>query len=429
MGGSVGGVAALHLANLNTPHAVCHHPRPFSARVSSQRFCDFPGGPAPTKMARIDMRSASRHNPAPPGIFASSWFSFLSGCCILPICPVLLCLLLGSVVVVQRSVHLEIAMSLVQPVLADRANLLAVALLLTSAAPASARDIFVNNAAGNDTFNGISAEFTEGGGPVQSISKALDLAKKGDRIVVANTGRPYRESLSVQAGRHSGSVDSPFIIQGNGATLDGSVPVPLDAWESAGGGVFRFRPTKMSHQQLFHRSRPIPRVYPDPSGLAPRPKLEPLQWCLYKGHVYFMPEQGKTLEDYELSNTTLPTGITLYEVRNVRIEDLFVQGYAFDGVSAHDSAMGVDLDHLTCRGNGRMGIAVRGSSRVRIQGCLIGNNGEAQLRVQDYVRVSVENTRLLGVDDAPAVSRNGGWLELNPLKAAATVGAKATTLR
>lgn len=324
-------------------------------------------------------------------------------------------------------------MSLFRSILSHGGMGLAFALsVLMLPARLSARDIFVNNAAGNDSFDGISAEFIEGGGPVLTISRALDLVNKGDRVVITNTGRPYRESLSVQAGRHSGTTDTPFTIQGNGATLDGSVPVPIDAWEPVGDGVFRFRPTKLSHQQLFHRSRPIPRVYPGSSRLAPKPKLGAMQWCLYRGHVYFKPEEGKRLVDYELTNTALPTGITLYEVRNVRIEDLFVQGYAFDGVSAHDSAMGVELNHLTCRGNGRMGIAIRGSSRVRINGCLLGNNGAAQLRIQDFVRVHVQNSRLLGVEHAPAVSRKGGWLELQPLEAAAApprVGVRSAMVR
>lgn len=71
-------------------------------------------------------------------------------------------------------------------------------------------------------------------------------------------------------------------------------------------------------------------------------------------------------------------GITLYQVLNVEIQDLVVQGYQLDGVNAHDSAFNVKLVGLTCRGNGRSGISIGGALRVELEACLVGNNGEWQ---------------------------------------------------
>ena len=249
---------------------------------------------------------------------------------------------------------------------------------------------------------------------MRTIQRGLDLIEKGDRLVIAKTTMPYRECLSVQAGRHSGTLGGPFVIVGNGATLDGSTPVPDEAWQHVEGHVFRFQPAKMSHHQLFRDDRPLARVYVAQSSLATLPTLDPLQWCLYRGMVYFCCEEGELPNSYKLTHSTLPTGITLYEVRTVRIENLFVQGYAYDGVNAHDSAMDIELRQLTCRGNGRSGIAVGGSSRVRVDGCLVGANAESQLRVRDYTRVSVAHSRLLGTGDAPSVDRLGGWIDLHP---------------
>ena len=75
-----------------------------------------------------------------------------------------------------------------------------------------ARDIFVNNVSGSDLFDGRDATARNRSGPCQTIGKALRLAGKGDRIVIANTGQPYHECLSVQAGPHSGLPGEPFTI-------------------------------------------------------------------------------------------------------------------------------------------------------------------------------------------------------------------------
>ena len=74
------------------------------------------------------------------------------------------------------------------------------------------------------------------------LTRALDVARKGDRIILVNTGEPYRESVTLQGGRHSGYPDAPFEIVGNGAVLDGVQPVPVDAWTIVEGNLFRFQP-------------------------------------------------------------------------------------------------------------------------------------------------------------------------------------------
>ena len=88
------------------------------------------------------------------------------------------------------------------------------------------------------------------GGPVQSLTRGLATAQPGDRIVMSNTGEPYRESVTLFGGRNSGQRSQPFVIEGNGATLDGSLPVPPKAWEHFAGDVFRFRPDGTNQRGL-----------------------------------------------------------------------------------------------------------------------------------------------------------------------------------
>src|SRR5262245_50255175 len=169
-----------------------------------------------------------------------------------------------------------------------RAVLLAA--LMLAASSAAARDIFVNNQTGDDRRGGTLSEPQGTLGPCRTISKALRIAERGDHIVVANTGEPYREGITLQGPRHSGSDVFPFMIVGNGATLDGSVPLADARWEYVGRDTFRTRPPYLSSQVLFLGNQRAVRKQP-PHGQAP--ELAPHEWCLTEGQIYFRVEPGK----------------------------------------------------------------------------------------------------------------------------------------
>jgi len=279
------------------------------------------------------------------------------------------------------------------------------ALIAISAGTLQARDIYVNNQTGDDRDDGTAPVKIETGGPCRSIRRSLQLANNGDRIILAATDEPYRESLTLQSGKHSGVANRPFEIVGNGATLDGSHLVPKGVWRHAGDNVYRFRPTRMAYHNLFLDDAPVARQKVNRGELLPT--LDPLEWCLFDRHVYFRPEVGRFPHDYELSHTTLTVGITLYEVRHVVISDLIVQGFQLDGINAHDSVFDTTLVGLTCRGNGRSGIAINGASRVKIAACLIGDNGIAQIHTDGHSHTEIVNCDVLS-KSAPGVVRLGG---------------------
>lgn len=236
------------------------------------------------------------------------------------------------------------------------------------------------------------------------------MAQRGDRIVIADSGQPYREQLTLQAGRHSGRPTRPFTIVGNGATLDGSAAVPDDAWQHVEGNVFRFRPRRTTFQILFLKGKPSQQrhVILD-EGF---PDLQPLEWCLHDRSLYFRVEPDRLPNQYDLSYTSLQVGITIYETRHVVVSDLIIQGFQQDGVNAHDSAFDTTLVGLTCRGNGRSGISVGGASRVKVIACLVGNNGKAQVRTEGFSRTEIINSDLIPSEHAPATVRRGGQLTL-----------------
>jgi hypothetical protein len=281
-----------------------------------------------------------------------------------------------------------------------------VALLLACTATSlAARDIFVDNVNGDDRKGGQSPD-SQGdvGGPCRSIAKALRIAKAGDRIVLANHGVPYRECISVQAANHSGDASFPFQIQGNGATLDGTMSLADAQWEATGDYIFRTRPARMSYNQLFLDDQPLVRQRATSGNLA---TLKPLEWFLADGWLYFRCEKDRLPQSYNLSCCVHQVGITLYDVHDVIIENLTIRGFFLDGVNAHDTTTRTDLIGLTCKDNGRSGISVGGASRVRIDTCTASGNGAAQVRTEAFAIVQIVDSTL-DPASAPAIVKDGG---------------------
>ena len=273
-----------------------------------------------------------------------------------------------------------------------------------------ARDLYVDNVIGDDRRDGMSSRYEyPGHGPVRTIGRALRIAENGDRVVLAKTDEPYHESVTLQADRNSGIATRPFVIVGNGATLDGQRSIPEEKWEGFRGDIFRFQPQRLAHQNLFIDRRPLTEVKVGRHQKIP--DLQALEWCLHEGYVYFRCEPGRIPSSYSITHTALSVGITLYEVKNVEIYDLIVQGFSLDGINAHDSVFGGAIIGVTSRGNGRSGISIGGASRVTVEACLVGNNREAQVRTEGFSRTRIVNSTLIEDPHAPAVRREGGLVE------------------
>jgi len=289
------------------------------------------------------------------------------------------------------------------------ASLLLVALL---AAPVAAEDIFVNNLGGQDSADGRAESGTSlQSGPVRTLAKALMLARAGDRIVLANTAEPYREVIGLGGPRNSGDFRDPLLIVGNGATLDGTREVPLQAWEHFQDDIFRFRPRELGFQMLYRDGRPLAQVRAARAATK-LPPLKEMQWCLLQGHLYLRVEKLKHPQDYKLAHSALQTGITLYGVRRVVISDLIVQGFRYDGISAADRAVDVRLSGVTLRGNGRSGLSVGGASQVRLESSLVGDNGHVQIRVEGPGELRIEKSEVLD-NTAPQLEKiHGGKVKI-----------------
>ena len=155
--------------------------------------------------------------------------------------------------------------------------------LLTASSSAFAENIYVNNATGADRYDG-SAPETIGvfAGPVRTISRALRLASPSDVIVLANSGTPYFDEVTIDGRRLSGNDERPFRIVGNGAILSGAMALPPEAWEEVGRDLWRVRPHRKGHYQLVRDGAAVAERRPaDGESWAEVPQLEENQWCAW----------------------------------------------------------------------------------------------------------------------------------------------------
>jgi len=279
-------------------------------------------------------------------------------------------------------------------------------LLLSLTSTSLARDIFVDNRNGDDRRNGRTPT-SEGAasGPVRSIEKAIRLCGGGgDRIILINSGEPYREQVAIQGPDCSGTANRPFEIVGNGCVLDGRETLVGAAWEHHRENIFRVQPKYMSFQQVFLGDAIAVRRF-STDGLVP--ELKPLEWCLLDGYIYFRVEQDKLPDSYDISCCGLKTGITLYNVHDAVISDLVVRGFHLDGVNAHDNVRRTDILGVTSTTNGRSGFSVGGASRVRIEECTADGNGAAQVRIEGFSILQLNGGKF-DPASAPALVREGG---------------------
>ncbi len=273
------------------------------------------------------------------------------------------------------------------------------------AAKAAGRDIFVDNAGGDDRNIGLHAQnLGDPPSPVRTIAKALRLARPGDHVVLANSGLPYRECVALVGTRHGGAARlMPFLLEGNGATLDGSAPIPAEGWTFFRDNIFRFRPQTLIQPVLFLNGHAIPPL-PLPRATAYPPRLAPLEWCAIEGAIYFAVEAQRLPPDYKLAYAQLPTGITLYQVDQVVVRNLTIRGFQADGVAAAVGARNVVLDNVTCTANGQSGVCVGGGAQVEIESCKLAGNGGAQLLTRPN-----SETHILASELANDTAR--GWVD------------------
>lgn len=148
----------------------------------------------------------------------------------------------------------------------SRSLLLSAALALVLPAPAAlSRDWHINPLAPGSPADGSAQR------PLASVQDAVNRALPGDVIHLHPAGALYRQSINLRNA-------SGFTIEGNGVTLSGADPLPVDGWETLAPGLYRRKlpePAMKRHLLIVNgralrmgRSPSLHPPFPDPRQMA-----------------------------------------------------------------------------------------------------------------------------------------------------------------
>ena len=269
-----------------------------------------------------------------------------------------------------------------------------IALLMTSltTSAAQARVIYVDNLRGRDVCDGLVEDPSDRvSGPVRTLSRAVALARPSDTIHLINTGHPYQGDLRLYGQRHSGIATLPFRVIGNGAVISGAKPVPAASWRSI-GGLWQLAPRRKGHYLLLRDGKPLPRHDHDRDAAEPvLGSLPDGHWTVWRGKIYYRTSELIDSGIADLAIAGGDCGITLYAVRHVRIENLVVQHWRLDGISAPGRCRDVVLHNVTCRQNARGGLVISGTSQIRGEKIELNDNRGHSLLIEDFGLADIVN--------------------------------------
>jgi len=260
-----------------------------------------------------------------------------------------------------------------------------------------------------DNLRGSDLQSRDSRGPARTayltIQRAIEHASLGDTIRILKTSEPYRECVSINTNNSLGEANSPLIIEGSGATLDGSKPLGTLDWSALGKDLFELKARSPGYARLMAApDQPVPENL---GHLVDLSKLQPLQYARNNGSIIFCTRPGEVPQSYGLRGSVEQTGITLYDTSHLVIRDLNIVGYRLDGINCHDLVNDVRFENIVSSENGRSGISVGGASRVVIEGGELRGNGESQIRSEGQSETELRGVKI-EAGKAKSVDQSGG---------------------
>lgn len=275
------------------------------------------------------------------------------------------------------------------------------ALVVRAMAPASAdeprgpaaggtagRDLYVDPAAGSDRADGLAPRPQGGSGPVKSIARGLTLAGPGDTVHLAPT--TFRESVNFHD-RH-GEPGRPLVLDGHGATIEGSDPLQPGDWEQVAPGLYRndrlLRPDLLTRDDavigrwffLFDgRRNAMGRTSKGRSEPLKRPDaLRPGEWTIVLAeHAFYVRiDPSQTLADARIAAPVRSSAVYVSgHCSGIVLKNLTGTHVHNDGFNIHGVTRDVRFENIAAVECGDDGFSAHDDSRVRVDGFRsIGNS-------------------------------------------------------
>lgn len=280
-------------------------------------------------------------------------------------------------------------LKILSPLFRRISSLLVVGAVATTA---PARDIFVNPATGSNSANGIDA-------PVQTIDYGLKLAHAGDTVHLAPV--VFKESALFR--NRAGEPGNPIVLDGHGATLDGSVPLNPADWQEVAPGLYRTDHLVKTDDfvlirwffsfdgQLSHmgrKSKGTRAPFKEPAA------LQPGEWtCVPKENAFYVRiDPTKKLAECRITAPLRCNGVGFSGTnQHILVRNVCATHVYNDGFNIHGYTRAVAFENIRSVECGDDGFSAHEDCAVRVDGfasisnstgiCNIGNSASDNNRV------------------------------------------------
>jgi len=250
---------------------------------------------------------------------------------------------------------------------------------------------YVNNVTGSDANDGRSptAAFA-------TIAKAISASNTSGRIALANTGRPYREAMVFK--NLGGTPARPFIVEGNGAVLNGHRRVDIKEWRHVKDDLY-FLPIRIAGGDPYLTDR-LRRLPQNRSVESLRPGQFYWQTRLKNKEegIFFKCDTGKTIDSYDWGVTERASGFMIGSSSHITCRNLVCEYFANDGFNGHGDCRGLCFENVVARYNGDDGMSIHAFGEWDVRGAHLHHNGTGVSDIDGtrttYKNVLVEHNRI-----------------------------------
>lgn len=264
-----------------------------------------------------------------------------------------------------------------------RNSLPVILLLLACGLDAAVRDLYVDNRKGDDRHAG-----TDAAAPLATLARAVALLQPGDTLHLANSGRPYRESLRLFG--KSGTPAAPLVVDGGGAVLTGLEVTKAEDWEPQPDGTLGYR---LRGPKLAPNCCPVLRdgdqyVPVSPANAA----VPPGHYAWADGLLRYRPAAAAA--PGELAVSARECGVQLHDASYIRVGNLVCEGFYNDGFNFHGDCQDLLFANVEARYNGDDGFSAHEDVSVTFRDSYAHHNrfGIADICTSqtDYINVRCE---------------------------------------
>jgi hypothetical protein len=261
---------------------------------------------------------------------------------------------------------------------------------------------FVNNETGKDTNDGRSKDRA-----FATIARTVKECKTSDKIVLANTGVAYREQLRLT--NLGGTPAKPFVVEGNGAVLNGFKEIQSKEWESVGNDVYFKALVRRRYKKTYLKLSNGKRVY-RLVKVSKAEELKPGEWFATDKGIYFKCNKGEPIDARQITGICYIQGLIIITNSSYIIcRNLIIEYSLDDGIDGRGDCRGLFFENIESRYNSCQPISFHDRCEAVIRNAYFHHNGTG------IVDVNHSRTSYYGVlveENESGSCFNGGYHEM-----------------